>query len=84
MTEYLTGRKIVGVRALTKAEINHLDWPAIPRQQPGAILTEYIALDLDDGSTLFASQDTEGNGPACLFRHAKGKLTNYVVHLVQG
>ena len=81
MTATLTGRTIVKVRVMTPAEIHNLGWPPCPYRPAGGVLTEYVALDLDDGSTLYASQDTAGNGPAVIFRLDQYRYD--IVHLVQ-
>ena len=51
------GKRIVGIRKLTKAEmkLEAWDWGSV------------TALVLDDGTLLYASQDGEGNGPGMLF-----------------
>ncbi len=54
----VVGRKIVEVRRMTQAEADAEGWDR-PR--------ECVVLVLDNGDTLFPSQDGEGNGPGVLF-----------------
>jgi hypothetical protein len=53
---HLVGKKVVGVRYMTKKEMNAEGWDE---------KTE--AIQFDDGSIVYASRDPEGNGPGCLF-----------------
>lgn len=54
--EPLIGRTIVGVRALTKEELDQYDWwGSIP------------VLILDDGTQVVPSRDDEGNGGGTFF-----------------
>jgi hypothetical protein len=59
----LIGRKIVGVRKLTKAEMELEGWS----------WGSATALVLDDGTLLYASQDGEGNGPGMIFGRKGGQ-----------
>lgn len=55
----VVGRTIVEVRPMTDAELQEEgweDWNEVP-----------AALVLDDGTVLYPSRDTEGNGPGALF-----------------
>lgn len=52
------GRTILAVRWMTDKELRNEGWD----DRGGG-----IAIDLNDGSILFASQDDEGNGPGALF-----------------
>jgi hypothetical protein len=52
----LIGRKIVNVRSLTHKDLDDIGWEG-----------NAIQLVLDDGSTLTASGDPEGNHPGSLF-----------------
>lgn len=52
----LVGKKIVGVRYLSKSEAKDLDWSSRP-----------IVLMLDDGTSIFPSMDDEGNNGGALF-----------------
>ena len=54
--EQLIGRTIVSVRALTKEELDEMDWYGFAP-----------VLVLDDGTEVTVSQDDEGNGPGRLF-----------------
>lgn len=63
----LTNRKIVSVRSLTQAELDHLDWE---RQN----FNEVVGVELDDGTVLIPAQDFEGNGPGALFQLAGNKI----------
>jgi len=53
----IVGKKIVKVRLMSKAEM----------EQKGWAFGEGIAIELDDGTVLYPSQDEEGNGPGALF-----------------
>lgn len=52
----LVGKKIAAVSYLTEEELTELGWDS-----------SCIAIELDDGTVIFASQDDEGNGPGALF-----------------
>jgi hypothetical protein len=54
----LTGQKIVEVRDMTKDELDAQDWGGCPWA---------IVIVLESGTKIFASQDSEGNGPGCMF-----------------
>lgn len=53
----IIGQKIVGVRPLTKAELEAWGW-----ERRGG-----TALVLENGVVLYASKDPEGNGPGALY-----------------
>jgi len=53
----LVGRRIAGVRPMTKTEMQHFGWDG---WAPG------IVVELDDGTKLYPSRDPEGNGPGAL------------------
>jgi len=55
-SQYLVGRTIVSVRLLDAAEREGLAWYLSP-----------IVIELDDGSYLMPSKDSEGNAPGSLF-----------------
>ena len=58
MSDYqqLIGRTITAVRALTKEELDDMDWYG------------YVpVLVLDDGTEIIASRDDEGNAPGRFF-----------------
>lgn len=55
----LAGLKIVEVRGLTASEMTDEGWPR--GSEPTA------AIVLSDGTVLFASRDSEGNGPGQIF-----------------
>jgi hypothetical protein len=57
----LVGRKIVQVRAMTRAELSAHDWQVYPHH------AEPVVIVLDDGTRLFPSRDEEGNGPGVIF-----------------
>ena len=60
---YLLGKRIVGVRYLTKEETEASAWYSSP-----------IAIELSDGSALIPQQDDEGNdGGAIWIANSKGK-----------
>jgi len=56
----VVGRKIVAVRAMTDDEWENEGWDK-DRFNPGCVLV------LDDGTCLYPSRDTEGNGPGAIF-----------------
>lgn len=58
----LEGRRIAGVRKLTKAELKLEGWD----------WGSATALVLDDGTLLYASRDEEGNGPGMLLYRKDG------------
>ena len=55
-SKILVGRKIVGVRYMTKAEAKGMDWFSRP-----------IVLILDDRTLIYPSHDDEGNDGGALF-----------------
>ena len=57
----LVGLKIVKIREMTKAEMNREGWRT-SRFGPSA-----VAIELSDGTIIYPSQDSEGNGPGILF-----------------
>jgi hypothetical protein len=52
----LMGRKVVHVRYLEQEEMDDLDWYG-----------STLVITFDNGLSIFASQDDEGNGPGALF-----------------
>jgi hypothetical protein len=64
MSKQVIGAKVVNVRVMTKAEMEDQGWEAT-RSNEG------YAMVLDNGVTLYASQDFEGNGPGVFFGKAK-------------
>lgn len=52
----LVGRKIISARYMTKDEAKGFGWHTRP-----------LVLLLDDGTSIFASSDDEGNGAGALF-----------------
>ena len=66
MTPTLTGSTIRRIRAMTDDEARTEGWPTSPyRLRP-------VVLELSDGTRLYASRDTEGNGPGTLFAVTPG------------
>lgn len=60
----LIGKKVKGVRPLTKKELKNEGWDD----------NQFVScIEFNDGTVVFASQDSEGNGPGSLF----GRLGNY-------
>ena len=57
------GRKIVDMREATSAEMAEYAWE---HERPAVVLV------LDDGSTVFPSRDSEGNGPGVFFGTRSG------------
>ena len=53
----LNGLTIVAVRPMTKAELKAEGWEG----------RKAICLEFHDGTILYPSQDSEGNGPGALF-----------------
>ncbi len=64
----MVGRTITGVRRLTEAEIEDMDWYAKP--------FETVVLQLDDGTLVWPQRDPEGNGPGVLTT-CQGPLFTY-------
>lgn len=54
------GRKIVGVRYLSKEEADEMGWYSRP-----------VVLQLDDGNIFYPSSDDEGNDGGALFTNSK-------------
>jgi hypothetical protein len=67
----IEGRKIVRVREMTAKEANAEGWGFNMHGAPNVLV-------LDDGSTVFASSDPEGNAPGSLFGKDKGGKGFYV------
>lgn len=57
----MVGKRIKVIRPLTRAELGFNGWHE-----------NTTAIELDDGTLIFASRDSEGNGPGALFGQ-KGK-----------
>lgn len=55
-TKALTGKKIVNVRYMSKAEMDAHGW-----------YNRALVIQLDDGTLIYPSQDDEGNGAGALF-----------------
>jgi len=55
----IEGKLITGVRPITASELAEFYW-----------FTGCPVLELDDGATLYAAQDEEGNGPGCFWLKA--------------
>lgn len=60
----IIGKKIIGIRALTKAEKEVEGWDGDE---------ETIAIELEDGTLIYPSVDEEGNYGGVLFGNQKGK-----------
>jgi hypothetical protein len=58
----ITGVKISSVREMTDEELEREGWEHHRGIDP-------VVLELANGQTIFASQDSEGNGPGTLFGH---------------
>ena len=52
----IVGLKITRVRQMSQYEMDHEGW-----ERPTTVL------ELEDGRTIYASQDNEGNGPGAMF-----------------
>ncbi len=63
----LIGKKITGVRAMTKAELENEGWTR-----------HGTAVVLDDETIIYASADGEGNRPGVLFGRNKDGTMFYV------
>jgi hypothetical protein len=68
--EMLVGRTIKAVRWMTDAEVASEAWD----DHPG----HHTAIELDDGTVLYASRDDEGNGPGTMFGKLATGETIYV------
>lgn len=58
-TDTITGRRIAGIRPLTRDDLESEGWSERN--------TTHFAIVLDDGTLIYASRDPEGNGPGALF-----------------
>ena len=58
--EPLVGRRIVGLRRMTKVELENRCW-----DYPDSVCD---VVELDDGTFLYAQTDEEGNGVGCMIR----------------
>ncbi len=56
----LVGKKVTAVRSMTRKELQTEDWDP-PHWKM------CVAIELEGGVVLYASQDSEGNGPGTLF-----------------
>lgn len=64
----LIGKRIVGIRSLTEAELDGNGWDRRTAATSPVLV-------FDDGSTLLAMCDEEGNGPgALLWRNEEGEV----------
>lgn len=63
----LVGKRITAVRPMTRKELAVEDWRP-PRWKI------CVAIELEGGVVLYASQDSEGNGPGMLFGR-EGEIT---------
>ena len=60
------GQKIKAIRPMTKKELKTEYWEEDNFSTP-------VVIELENGAKLYASQDSEGNGPGAMFaRDAKG------------
>jgi hypothetical protein len=64
----LEGRTIVAVRKMRAAEAKREGWRLDTAHGAPPVLV------LDDGQTIYPSQDDEGNGPGALFGAYKGTM----------
>jgi len=62
----LIGKRVKAIRLLTDKELDLEGWD----NEQGAPVT---AIEFDDGTIVYASQDEEGNGPGELFGQHQGK-----------
>lgn len=62
MSATIVGLTIAKVRELTTDELEHNGWSAGARAGDRP-----YAIELSDGTLLYASSDPEGNGPGCMF-----------------
>lgn len=60
-TDPVIGHAIIGIRAMTKKELEAEGWDEDNIHGAPTVLV------LSNGTKLFASQDEEGNGPGALF-----------------
>ena len=61
----IVGKKIVSIRAMTKSELKREGWDDLCDGPQ-------VAIVLEDGTVIYASQDCEGNGPGAIFLHKNG------------
>lgn len=71
-TKPLTGQKIVAVRAMTDEEMKRQHWDRDNLEMPPVVIVT------EDGTKIFASKDTEGNGQGCFFGETKKGKGFYV------
>lgn len=64
--QWPTGRTVKQVRAMTPQELYAEGWGS------DMLGGEPTVIEFDDGSTIYASQDDEGNGAGALFGYYKG------------
>jgi hypothetical protein len=55
-TKLLVGKKITSVSYMHPQDVSDMDWSRAP-----------IVITLDDGTSIYPSQDDEGNGPGSIF-----------------
>jgi len=76
MTEHpnnhLIGKSITRVRKMSREEMDREDWGHARK-------SETVVLELDDGTTIFPSRDSEGNGPGALFGSTADEKTQFYV-----
>ena len=64
----IVGHKVVEIRGLTRKELEAEGWEGYEDQGNSYFgNSNLMALVLDNGTVLYASQDEEGNGPGELF-----------------
>ena len=68
--DYPLGRKIVGVRPMTKSELEANGWDG--RRTPVTVL------QLDDGSILFPMSDEEGNDAGVIVTQRANREQEYI------
>lgn len=61
----IVGAKIVGLRAMTSKEMDNQGW------DEDNFSGNPVVLVLNNGTKLYASQDSEGNGPGAMFGTTK-------------
>lgn len=66
----IAGLRVTAVRPMTPAEAQREGWTVDPKVQP-------TVLELEDGTLLYASRDSEGNGPGSLFGYNPARRKHF-------
>jgi len=67
----LVGRTIVRVRRMEKGELEDEGW------EPRRSMSAPLIIELDNGTSIYASRDDEGNGPGVLFGYVDDERARF-------